>query len=536
MEKYYTLTENGAIQFNTTGNSCLDLFASIGSCREMAMNNPDILLKKFYEAFAVNPICAVSIVFWARAIREGAGERKVFEVIIEDLCKTQPQFIIDNLEAIVEFGRWKDLAYVYEIGNGEIKNKIAYFWASQIATSSIFGNIHSNDFKMPNALACKWLPKGTDLYKDVQNRLNYTNKRMRQYIARYSNTVEQKMCAKNWKEINYSKIPSQALNLYKDAFLRNDKDHYLNDITTKRINAGAIYPHEILWNYAKCYRYGGNNTELNETVEALWKALPNFINKDMRFITICDCSCSMTSSVGKFNALSIARALSIYCSEKLEGSWKDKAILFSSEPQFIDCSQCKTLAEKNDEYKKFDDYSSTNLEAVFDLILEAAKNCKDKTTIPTTILVLSDMQMNENYGARDVSFMEAMRAKYKLAGVDFPSVIWWNLCETNTGFVDSKYDNVAFASGFNPKIMQAVFNGMKVEYDAEGNKKVKIDPMVVMNKALNIIVKTLKFKNIKPIPEIIKDIQLNTTIGQSIREDSINVNNDTFLDCIANIK
>ena len=31
MEKYYTLTENGAIQFNTTGSYNLDLFASIAN-------------------------------------------------------------------------------------------------------------------------------------------------------------------------------------------------------------------------------------------------------------------------------------------------------------------------------------------------------------------------------------------------------------------------------------------------------------------------------------------------------------------------
>ena len=524
MEKYYTLTENGAIQFNTTGSYNLDLFASIGSCREMAMNTPDILIKKFWEAYTENPINAIAILFWARAVRNGAGERKVFEVLIKEVCNYFPEFIIDNISSIVELGRWSDLEYIYNT-NTAIKTAICEYWSTAI--------------KNKNALACKWLSKNTELYKDVQKSLQLTNAEMRRWIAKYSKTVEQQMCAKNWKEIDYSKIPSQALNLYKDAFLRNDKEHYIQDITTKKVNAGAIYPHEILWNYAKFAEgCGWNNRDqvLNETVEAMWKVLPNYINKDMRFITVCDCSGSMTCRVGKFNALSIARALSIYCAERLEGVWKDKAILFSSYPKFIDCSECKTLVEKNNVYNKFDDCSNTNLEAVFKLILDAAKTCKDKSTIPNTILVLSDMQMDSGCGrcGRDISFMESMRAEYKLAGVEFPSIIWWNLYETNTGFVDSKYDNVAFASGFNPKIMQAVFEGMKVEYSTEGEKKVKIDPMVVMNKALDSIMKILKLDNLKTnIPQALKGIQLNKTIGQSIRCAAKKVSNsDTFLDRI----
>ena len=196
-----------------------------------------------------------------------------------------------------------------------------------------------------------------------------------------------------------------------------------------------------------------------------------------------------------------------------------------------------TLVEKNNVYNRFDDCSNTNLEAVFNLILDAAKTCKDKSTIPNTILVLSDMQMDSCggwHGGIDISFMESMRAKYKLAGIEFPSIIWWNLYETNTGFVDSKYDNVAFASGFSPKIMQAVFEGMKVEYSTEGEKKVKIDPMVVMNKALDSIMKILKLDNLKTnIPQALKGIQLNKTIGQSIRCAAKKVSNsDTFLDRI----
>ena len=525
---YHTETENGAIQFNSTGKANLDLFASIGSCREMANNKPNILKKKFFEAFYEDPKCAIAILFWVRAVRNGAGERKIFEVIVKSICNEYPAFIIDNLSTIVELGRWKDLAYIYEIGNDEVKDKIAYFWASQISTSPVFENIHSNDFKSPNALACKWLPKKSKLYRDVQRKLTFSNKQMRQHIARYSNTVEQKMCAKNWKEIDYSKIPSQALNQYKNAFIRNDEEHFIEEITTKKINAGAIYPHEILWNYSGKDR---DNRYTQLVIEKLWKSLPNFINPEMRFIPVVDGSYSMTCNVGKYNALYIARALGLYCAEHLEGMWKNKMIVFSSDPRFIKFDDCDgTLYEKNRICGMNDDCSNTDIMKVFRLILDAAKSCEDKSTIPNTVLILSDMQfdMGTHY---NISIMDSIRSEYKKEGIEFPSIIYWNLYDTNTGFMDSKYDNVSFVSGYNPKLMQAVFKGMKIVYNSEGEKRVKMDPIEVMRNAIEPIMNMIDYTNITQTPsEILKDVQLNTTIGQSIR--TTNHQTNTFVDCV----
>lgn len=530
-EIYYTQTENGAIQFNSTGSKCLDLFASIGSCRAMAKSNPDILIKKFWEAYLENPVQAVSILFWVRAVREGSGERKIFEVLIKEVCDQFPNFIIDNLEVIVNLGRWKDLAYIYKISNNEIKKEIINFWASKIATSTIYGKICSSDYKTPDSLACKWLPKNSELYRKVQERLGFTNKCMRKHIAEFSKTVEQKMCANQWSEIDYSKIPSQALNQYKNAFIRNDREHFLDDIQNKGVNIGAIYPHEILWNYAK-YDY---TSQLNEAVEIMWRCMPNFINPKMRFIPVIDCSGSMDCKVGKFTAMAIARALGIYCAEHLEGDWKDKAILFSSQPQFIDLTMCTTLLKKNNKVAEFSDYSTTNIVATFELILEAAKNCKDKSTIPSTVLIMSDMQFDPHMMDYDVAIMDLLRSQYKKAGIEFPNIIYWNLCETNTGFADSQYDNVAFVSGFNPKILKAVFEGTKIEKQDE-KVKIKLDPIKVMTTAIENITKMINFKNLNlNIPKSLKGIQLNTTIGTSIRVKNNIDENSSFIDHIVNL-
>jgi hypothetical protein len=45
--------------------------------------------------------------------------------------------------------------------------------------------------------------------------------------------VEQQMSAKEWNSIDYGKIPSQAFQKYKKAFMRNNEARFTEFINTK---------------------------------------------------------------------------------------------------------------------------------------------------------------------------------------------------------------------------------------------------------------------------------------------------------------
>ena len=75
----FTRTENDAVALCTTGDACLDLFATIGSLREA---DKDRIHTLFAEAYKENPLFATKIVFYGRDIREGLGERKTFSHFI----------------------------------------------------------------------------------------------------------------------------------------------------------------------------------------------------------------------------------------------------------------------------------------------------------------------------------------------------------------------------------------------------------------------------------------------------------------------
>ena len=102
----FTRTENGAVALNTTGNACLDLFGTIGSLREADENR---VCSLFAEAFREDPLFATKIVFYARDVRGGLGERKTFRIILRYMAEKHPGALEPNLDLIGVFGRYDDL-------------------------------------------------------------------------------------------------------------------------------------------------------------------------------------------------------------------------------------------------------------------------------------------------------------------------------------------------------------------------------------------------------------------------------------------
>ena len=105
-ETNYTRTENGALTYKSTYSSCLDLFGTIGAIRR---ESEDEIIKRFEPAFIENADLAMKTLFYARDVRGGLGERKVFRTIIRRLAQTNPSSVIKNIPYIAEYGRWDDL-------------------------------------------------------------------------------------------------------------------------------------------------------------------------------------------------------------------------------------------------------------------------------------------------------------------------------------------------------------------------------------------------------------------------------------------
>jgi hypothetical protein len=224
----------------------------------------------------------------------------------------------------------------------------------------------------------------------------------------------------------------------------------------------------------------------DQTVEQLWKALPDYTNgKGENTLCVIDGSGSMGSRVGntKFTCHDVARSLGIYFSEKMPGQFHDKYITFSANPKLVDFGKCKSLYEKVYEAHRHDECENTNIYKTFMLILNTAKSHSLKQEeMPNSVLVISDMEFD---GAIDVSIsgrrsyywnetfdddckalFEKIADEYQQAGYQLPKLVFWNVC-SRTGAIplQQNKNGVILVSGFSPTIASMVFSQKNDPYE-----------------------------------------------------------------------
>lgn len=472
------LTENGAVGYMTTGKELLDLNFKTSSLRN---KSEDEIFNLFLKAFHEDKLLAIKWLFFMRDAREGMGERRSFRIILNGLGHQHPTIAKELISLVPEYGRWDDL---YSLMDGDLTEYVVDFIYQQLQEDC--GNYLN---KRPISLLAKWLPKeSTKKYKKVYNillkKFGMTPKKYRRIVSdlrKYLDVVEVKMSANEWNKVNYNTIPSKANLLYKDAFLRHDKERrneYLNDLkngnNNAKINAKVLMPHEIVHRYMDKYEWGDID-DFDESLEQLWKALPNYVNSEGFSMFVRDGSYSMTTKIGNTNitCLDISTALAIYFSEHCKGEYKDNFITFSNRPKVIDLSNCSSLREKIEKCHAEDDCSNTDIYKVFKLILDTAVNNKyTQEQLPKNIVVVSDMEFDDATTTRDhKTLFETIQAEYLLHGYDLPRLVFWNVCSrTGTIPLKTNKNGVCLVSGFNPTIMDMVLSGELDPYKCLVNK------------------------------------------------------------------
>lgn len=472
------LTENGAIGYATTGKKLLDLNFAVSSMRNWSEEK---ICNAFMDAYYEDKLIAVKWLFYLGDIRGGLGERKTFKTCMKWLAKNQPKIASAVLVMIPEYSRWD---YMFDLIDTELSKEVFALVKKQLENDVVNMKVGK-----PVSLLAKWMPSETASkasshklavqFADYLMPGDQVATRRRRYrktiseLRKYLNVIETKMCAGQWNEINYEAVPSKANLIYNAAFLRHDEERrraYLGALEKgeAKINSSVCFPHDIVHNYAQGDIYYYGNRTLKNTdpaLEAMWKALPDYVKEDGNTIVIADGSGSMTCRAGQnstVTCLEVANALAIYFAERCSGPFKDSYITFSNRPQLVDMSKATTLREKIMIALKHNEVASTNVEAVFQLILKTAvSNNMKQEEIPKNILILSDMEFNSaTCGVRpDATLFHNIAAQYAQYGYKLPRLVFWNI-NSRTGAIPVKQNEagVALVSGFSPAIVKMVLS------------------------------------------------------------------------------
>ena len=465
-------TENGGVTRKSTESKVLDMFAVGGAYRNRS--DADVILL-FKNAFEEDPLLAMKCLFYLRDVRGGQGERRFFRVAFRWLCDNYPDVAKMNLINVSEYGRWDDLIYV------AVDTKV------QTAAFNIIKHQLALDVqcKTPSLLA-KWLPsqnasseKTKELGHRLANFLNMTNREYRKTLSvlrERINVLERLMSANRWDEIEFDKIPSRAGMIYRNAFARRDilakkYEAFAKDEKTK-VNADVLYPQEIARQAWKVgYHSLDDPTRL--MLQKYWDNLKDFYcGREENGIAVVDVSGSMTGT-----PMDAAVSLGAYIAERGHGPFANHFITFSRDPSLVRFEGAdivdKFLRCRNAHWGM-----NTNIQAVFDMLLQTAKSKHvKKEDMPTRIYIFSDMEFDScvtfsktredrwGYFNNTVnslnevnSDLEKIKRQWEAAGYDMPSVIFWNL-DARQNHIPAIGDGFSYVSGFSPNMIECILSG-----------------------------------------------------------------------------
>jgi hypothetical protein len=456
----YTQTENGATALSSTGNALVDLFGVIGALRSRTDAE---ILELFSKAFSVDRLLATKMVFYARNIRGGLGEKRTPRILWKQLALANPEILIKNIQFVPLFGRWDDL---YSLIDTPVEEAAWQFMRDQLA-HDLKGYSDGNGI----SIMAKWLHSDDTSSKEAcrlgrrtARRLGLTLKEYQstlRKLRKYLDVVEVKMTAQDWDKIVYSATPSRAMMIYRKAFSRHDGERFgefINKVASgeEKINASTLFPYDIMEGMGLSVNRNRSGflqlTEPDRLLQEQWKALPNYVIGDGNILVMSDTSQSMEG-----RPMATAVGLAIYFAERNTGVFKDMFMTFSESPSFVTLKG-DTLTEKVACIPSI--VSNTDLELAFQLVLATAiEHSVPAEDMPKSIVVISDMEIDacvESDSPYETFYIQ-LRRMFAEKGYEIPNIVFWNVNSTKDTFhVRANMPGVQLASGQSPSVFKSV--------------------------------------------------------------------------------
>ena len=469
-----TVTENGAATHITTESDCLDLFATIGALRRESDSE---IVTRFVRAYSENRDIAMKLLFFARDIRGGLGERRVFKVILNWLANNEPATVRKNIAHVAEYGRYDDLLCLMgTVCEKEMLDVLKAQFEADFEALKNGGEV---------SLLAKWLPSVNAssaetvlCAKKIARHFSMSDASYRKALVAlraHIRIIENNLREKDYS-FDYSKQPSKAMYKYRKAFMRNDAERY-NDFIGKvssgevRLHADTLAPYELVEPYINDNAYTASSRSFmrqiseqeKNVLNATWASLPDFGTEE-NAIAVIDTSGSMYWDA-KPKPAAVALSLGLYFAEHNTGLYKNHFIEFSARPQLIEIKG-DTFADRLRYVASFNEVANTNLEAVFDLILNSAvKNNVPASELPAKLIIISDMEFDRCVSNAGSTNFKNAKAKFEAHGYKLPDIVFWNVASRNRQQPVTKNEQgVALVSGCTPRLFEMVASGTMNPY------------------------------------------------------------------------
>lgn len=473
-------TENGAVTYTTSQSDCLDLFATIGALRRESDTE---IMTRFHRAWAENPDLAMKILFFARDIRGGLGERRIFRTILHNMSFHHLETVARNLWAVPEFGRFDDLLCLLHTPACQI---VLQYIKSQFDADM---DILQRDGSV--SLLGKWLPSinthNPDTVRDGKIiakalGLNAAEYRRALTALRANISIVENNLRQQDYTFAYENQPSKAMLKYRKAFLRNDGQRYKDYLVsvengTAKLNTATLMPYEII----RPILSGSSHLSADErhSIDITWKSQKDF-TRDENALVVVDGSGSMYGA-GSPTPASVALSLGIYFAEHNRGAFHNHFITFSRNPRLIEIKG-QDIFDKVKHTASYNEIANTNIQKVFQLILNTAVDHHlSQIELPSTLYIITDMEFDSCAKGADITNFEYAKREFGRYGYSLPTVVFWNVASRNQHQpVTMNEKGVVLVSGASPQLFSMISSGTLSPYsfmldtlDAERYSKIR---------------------------------------------------------------
>lgn len=458
-----TYTENGAVTYCSTQSHCLDLFATVGALRR---ESDEEITGRFLRAYAENPDLAMKTLFYARDVRGGVGERRVFRTTLRWLAVNEPRSVQKNIPYIAEYGRYDDLLAL--LGTPCEPETMAHIKEQLAADRAAL------EEDRPVSLLAKWLPSVNASNAETVRQAKRIARALGMHDAEYRKTlsalrakiqiIENNLREKDYT-FDYAKQPAKAMFKYRKAFVRHDGERYavfMGRVAegTERLNTGALAPYEIIKPFVGGAAVG---EEERRAIDATWRAQEDFTGGENALVVI-DGSGSMYGG-GEPLPAEVALSLGIYYAQRNTGRFHNHFITFSENPRLVEIKG-RDICEQVRYCRQFNEVANTNIQRVFELILNTAvKNRVPQKDMPAKLYIISDMEFDWCVADGSLTNFEYAQKLFARHGYRLPEVVFWNVASRNQQQPVRMNDaGVALVSGCSPRVFSMLKTGILSPY------------------------------------------------------------------------
>ncbi|MBO4770540.1 MAG: DUF2828 family protein, partial [Clostridia bacterium] len=402
------------------------------------------------------------------------------------LADNEPASVRKNVEYVAEYGRFDDLLSL--IGTSCEKD------ALEVIKKQFANDISAANDGHSVSLLAKWLPSVNAsneetrmLGKKMAKTLGLSEAEYRKALSALRakiRIIENNLREKDYT-FEYEKQPSRAMLKYRKAFKRNDGERYsafIGSVSSgeKSMHADNVAPYELVAPYlshwtggSRCFMREISGDEKN-VLNATWASLPDF-GSDENALAVIDTSGSMYDEQKPLPA-AVALSLGLYFAEHGKGAFANHFIEFSARPQLIEIKG-ETFADRLRYVASFNEIANTDIEAVFDLILNAAvRNGVPQNELPAKLVIISDMEFDRCVRNASATNFKNAEAKFREHGYELPQVVFWNVASRKRSQpVTMNEQGVALVSGATPRLFSMIAGGILSPYafmmDVLGNER-----------------------------------------------------------------